>query len=312
MQNFHNILFVSHGIGDESGSLMQALSVARINRAPVKVVVVCPDLPEEFGEYRQVYTDALSERAGESVKNVRDSLKLGEDELQVEIEVDCGSTPAERVIHRVQRNGYDLVVKSVEGRERRAGFKAMDMELLRKCPCPVWLCRPIKRALRDVRVAVAVDPDCEEANSYDLAIHLLRLSHSLADSCSDELHIISCWDYDVDAYLRHNFPLNVSDEELNRATESARSRHRSKLDVLINAAGVDGKLDIHHAIARPDRFIPLVIEEKEIDLLVMGTLGRTGIPGFIMGNTAENILQKISCSLLALKPSGYVSPVKAY
>lgn len=44
----------------------------------------------------------------------------------------------------------------------------------------------------------------------------------------------------------------------------------------------------------------------------MGTVARTGIPGFIIGNTAENILQKIDCSLLALKPLGFVSPVKAY
>ncbi|WP_308368169.1 MULTISPECIES: universal stress protein [unclassified Microbulbifer] len=312
MQNFHNILFVSHAIGDESGSLMQALSVARNNRAPVKVVVVCPELPEEFGEYKRVYMDALSGRVRESVKNVLDSLKLGEEELEVDIEVDCGSTPAERVIHRVQRDDYDLVVKSVEGKEQRAGFKAMDMELLRKCPCPVWLCRPVKHSPGDIRVAVAVDPDCREPNSYDLAIRLLRLSHSLADSCSEKLHIISCWDYDVDAYLRRNFPIDVSDEELDRAAQAARSRHRSKLDVLTNAANIGDELDIHHAIARPDRFIPLVIEEKKIDLLVMGTVGRTGIPGFIMGNTAENILQEISCSLLALKPRGYVSPVKVY
>jgi nucleotide-binding universal stress UspA family protein len=44
----------------------------------------------------------------------------------------------------------------------------------------------------------------------------------------------------------------------------------------------------------------------------MGTVARTGISGFIIGNTAENILQKIDCSLLALKPQGFVSPVKAY
>lgn len=44
----------------------------------------------------------------------------------------------------------------------------------------------------------------------------------------------------------------------------------------------------------------------------MGTVARTGIPGFIIGNTAENTLREIRCSLLALKPNGFVSPVKAY
>jgi len=55
-----------------------------------------------------------------------------------------------------------------------------------------------------------------------------------------------------------------------------------------------------------------VQDETKIDILIMGTVARTGISGFIIGNTAENILQKIDCSLLALKPQGLVSPVKAY
>lgn len=41
-------------------------------------------------------------------------------------------------------------------------------------------------------------------------------------------------------------------------------------------------------------------------------VGRTGIPGFVIGNTAEDTLREIRCSLLALKPNGFVSPVKAY
>jgi universal stress protein E len=43
---------------------------------------------------------------------------------------------------------------------------------------------------------------------------------------------------------------------------------------------------------------------------VMGTLGRTGIPGFFIGNTAEEILQTTHASVLAIKPTGFVSPVE--
>ena len=38
MENFHNILYVSHGITDETGGLKQAISLARNNRAPLKVL----------------------------------------------------------------------------------------------------------------------------------------------------------------------------------------------------------------------------------------------------------------------------------
>jgi nucleotide-binding universal stress UspA family protein len=50
--------------------------------------------------------------------------------------------------------------------------------------------------------------------------------------------------------------------------------------------------------------------EEQIDLIVMGTVGRSGISGLFIGNTAEKVLQKVDCSVLAVKPEGFVSPVK--
>ena len=53
-----------------------------------------------------------------------------------------------------------------------------------------------------------------------------------------------------------------------------------------------------------------LLEKLDIDLLVMGTVCRTGIPGFIIGNTAESMIHTVNCSVLALKPQGFVSPVE--
>ncbi|MFC6670537.1 universal stress protein [Marinobacterium aestuariivivens] len=57
--------------------------------------------------------------------------------------------------------------------------------------------------------------------------------------------------------------------------------------------------------------MPDYVAAQGIDLLVMGTVARTGIPGFVIGNTAENLVRKIGCSLLALKPPGFTSPVRS-
>ncbi|MCO1334452.1 universal stress protein [Microbulbifer sp. OS29] len=310
MPNIHKILYVSHAAEDESGGLMQAFAVARNHQAKIKVLMVCPAVPEGFEEFSQLCMDTMLERVKGEIEATRIRMDLPEDKTNLEIESDCGSRPAERVIRRVLREGYDLVIKNVEGRTQLKGFKAMDMDLLRKCPCPIWLCRSIKQPHTKIQVAVAIDPECEGGSSYDLAIRLLRWSRVLADSCSGVLYVISCWDFDIDGYLRHHFPLNASEEELDEATDAARAQHRSMLDVLIRASGIDGEIQVHHVVAHPDSFIPLLIDEENLDLLVMGTVGRAGIPGFIMGNTAENILQKVSCSLLALKPSDFVSPIK--
>jgi nucleotide-binding universal stress UspA family protein len=41
----------------------------------------------------------------------------------------------------------------------------------------------------------------------------------------------------------------------------------------------------------------------------MGTIGRVGIPGLIIGNTAEDVLRETRTPVLAVKPSDFVSPV---
>jgi nucleotide-binding universal stress UspA family protein len=60
-----------------------------------------------------------------------------------------------------------------------------------------------------------------------------------------------------------------------------------------------------------EQLIPQQVEKTEADLLVIGSVARTGIQGFIMGNTAEEVLSNVKCDVLTLKPDGFVSPVLA-
>jgi len=50
--------------------------------------------------------------------------------------------------------------------------------------------------------------------------------------------------------------------------------------------------------------------KRSVDLIVMGTVGRTGIPGLFIGNTAETVLRQVDCSVLTVKPWGFVTPVR--
>ena len=71
------------------------------------------------------------------------------------------------------------------------------------------------------------------------------------------------------------------------------------------------KPETHVTKGKARHIIPGLARELAIDLIVMGTVARTGVRGFIMGNTAEEILSKINCSVLAVKPPGFVTPVTA-
>lgn len=315
MQRFNNILFVSHGVTDETEALKQAISLARNNKAELKAVIVCPDFPKEMADYKGKYESSLIEQLQASIHKTREVVKVSEVDVPVQIEVESGDTPAIRIIRHVIKGSHDLVIKEAEPKASGKGFMAMDMELLRKSPCPVWLTRPISRHRGEMKVAVAIDPESMAPEGHDLSVRLLQLANSLAASCSGVLDIVSCWNFEHEDYLRSNasMRIRVSKSELDELVVKRQSAHRAALDALIHESAITGcENRIQHIKGLPEQAIPDFIEKNSIDILVMGTVARTGIYSFVIGNTAENILQKLSCSLLALKPNGFVSPVKAY
>lgn len=70
-------------------------------------------------------------------------------------------------------------------------------------------------------------------------------------------------------------------------------------------------MQVHFREGEPERVIPEVARETDAEVVVMATVGRTGVPGLIIGNTAEAVLNRIDCSVLAVKPASFVTPVAA-
>ena len=52
------------------------------------------------------------------------------------------------------------------------------------------------------------------------------------------------------------------------------------------------------------------IDPAAVDLLVMGLAGHNGPAGWILGSVTEQVLDAIECSVLAVKPSSFVSPIQ--
>jgi len=52
-----------------------------------------------------------------------------------------------------------------------------------------------------------------------------------------------------------------------------------------------------------------VANELDAELVILGTIGRTGFSAAIIGNTAEHVIDQLKCDVLALKPKGYKSPL---
>ena len=58
------------------------------------------------------------------------------------------------------------------------------------------------------------------------------------------------------------------------------------------------------------RVIPDLSEHLQAGIVVLGTVGRTGLSAAFLGNTAEQVIDHLRCDLLALKPDQYQTPVE--
>jgi hypothetical protein len=104
-------------------------------------------------------------------------------------------------------------------------------------------------------------------------------------------------------------PPRIPESKLEDMRTTAKSRAQGHLDDLLRRDALqDLRHQIHLVQGEPRLLIPKLAAKERIDLIVMGTFCRTGIPGFLIGNTAEHILQNVDCSVLAVKPEGFVTP----
>ncbi|GIU30436.1 universal stress protein [Shewanella sp. MBTL60-007] len=310
MKSFKNILFVSQGLPSDSDSIGQALRLSQANNAQVKGLIVCPALSPKLNEYQDTYENALRQTVNQQIDKSRQENHIAEADVPLPVQVLSGEKPAVNIIKNILSHEHDLLIKDAEPLDGSdEGFKAIDMTLLRKCPCPVWLNRLVHQPLDKRQVAVAIDPISTSLEENALSIRMLQLARDIANKCDYRLHILSCWEYKLESYLRNSLWIKIDQDELNTELDASRVSHRKALDSLIEQSGIGGDIIIHHLQGAADVQIPEFVNGKEIDILVMGTLARTGIPGFVIGNTAENILQSIKCSLVALKPEGFESPI---
>jgi universal stress protein E len=65
----------------------------------------------------------------------------------------------------------------------------------------------------------------------------------------------------------------------------------------------------HLSWGTPWREINRLVQEVHAELLVIGSIGRSGISGMLLGNTAERLLGSCSSSVLTLKPADFHCPI---
>ncbi|HEV3003002.1 MAG TPA: universal stress protein [Pirellulales bacterium] len=221
--------------------------------------------------------------------------------IEAQAEVASGKGWVE-IIRRVQRGGYDVVVvgtRNTRGVERFL-LGSTAQKLLRNCPSPVWVVRP-DRATNVSRIMVASDlqPVSQKA---------LELAAAIAALVPAEVRVVHAVHYPFDRVWATHF------EDIAPETYDERARTEAHEILTQQVAGLAVapprvEIDLIDGVQGVDLAILGYIEQHQIDMLVMGTVARGGLPGILIGNTAERLLHSVPCSLLAVKPDDFVCPL---
>jgi nucleotide-binding universal stress UspA family protein len=308
MKRFKNILFYTDDSSLGDNAFSRALRLAKSNQARLTVMDVIPnaELADEVKKRHDIDLNRLLiQKRRDEIENLLKPYQT--DDLSIDIIVTSG-TPLIELIRSVQKEGFDLLIKEANSTEilREYLFGSFDMHLFRKCPCPIWINR-IHETGHYKNIIAAVDPDNPE--NADLNKLIMDLATSLAERESAQLHVVHAWNIEEEKFLTTGRSL-ISATELRILKSSKEERHRKALNNMLNAYPIDEDSYQAHLIKDiPAKAISTLSRNINADLIVMGTVGKNSLPGIIIGNTAEDVLQSTQTSVLAVKPDDFVTPV---
>ena len=232
----------------------------------------------------------------EWLDGVVDELKA--ESIDVEGHVEWAKPLHRAVLERAHRISGDLSV--IQAEHRSLMFRALltnaDWHLIRESKVPLLFVHENEWGSH-LSVAAAVDPLHAHSKPEGLDDLLLQTAHDLACKLPGELHVIHAYE-PIPAGVIAEFDAIIADYEFYR--EKVGDRHREELDVLLKK-NVEPSTIVHFEEGIPERVLPQIVNEVDIDLIVMGAMSRNGLDKLFIGSTAERVLDHLRCDILILK-----------
>ncbi len=298
---FKNILVVVDSTQQEHHELKRAMKLAEHGGVKLHLVDIVKDvsftvrlLSRDYVHIHQLL-----------VKEKQEQLQVLIDQCQAHgIEADgevLEGVSSQLTLAAAQRIGADLIVRATKGtKSLQAGnLGTSSQKLIRRLPCAMWLADEGHEPECKTIIAT-VDASPGDDAHRQLNARIMQVASNLATRERAKLLVCYVWSLYGSEMLRHRMPTS----EFELLLESNRQQHRESFEALLS------EFDLHAGgpAARmlegePSEVIPELCEKEQADLLVCGTVARQGIPGLLLGNTAERIVNRVECSILAVTPA---------
>jgi nucleotide-binding universal stress UspA family protein len=241
----------------------------------------------------------LRRQSDEKLK--REIISLGPAGVDIKYETLLGE-PYQELTRSVQQEGYDLVVAGTRGHStlKQLVLGSTAKRLIHNSPASVWIVKD--RAIKPpAKILAAVDMSDVSRRALQEGIWTARQSGA-------QLHILHVIE---STGLNPNLlDTQVAGTPAKSVRESIQNEVEQQFQQFISSAGADvGSATNHLSWGSPAHETVRFAAELGADLVVLGTIGRRGFQGLLLGNTAETVLTHCDCDVLAVKPADFVSRI---
>src|SRR2546425_3059936 len=233
----------------------------------------------------------LEEKKIAEAASARVSEVTGRTGEEFELIVDDG-TPQALILNRAEEWGADLIIMGSHGQTSAADalLGSVTDSVIRHAHCPVLI---VRRGGSGRRILAGTD-------FSDPSLPAIEAAVDEAKRVGGELTVIHVLDlvWAPAAYPALAFggaPFNISAEELKELEVAATQRLEESLKHF-NVAGETLVTTGSAGAALID-----VASERKADLVVVGTIGRTGLRRALLGSVAETVARRAPCSVLVVR-----------
>lgn len=216
----------------------------------------------------------------------------------------------EGIVREAMRLSPVVVVKDTHSHSvlARTIYSNTDWHLIRECPAPLWLVKPVETRGQAV-VLAAVDPLHRNDKPAVLDKKIIEIARELARTFGNRVHLghaISIQFPGPGAALpaAAAIPSAIQPE----VEAQIRREHAEALERLAADTGFPAE-QVHLRRGDAADAIPRLAADLNAAVVVMGAVSRSRLKRVFIGHTAEKVLEALPCDALIVKPEGFFSPV---
>lgn len=200
-----------------------------------------------------------------------------------------GGVPWAQIVGLLEAEPFDLCVIGTHGRTglSRILLGSVAENVVRHAPCSVLAIRPTSDSTTFEHVLVPCDFSESSDHALGVAAELVRPGGAIT-----LLHVL-----ELPVSYRGEVPVPGLARDLDKHAVDALERRAARL-----SSKVDGRVTTRSRIGYPGaQTLAVLDDDRTIDLVVMGSHGRTGIKRVLLGSVAEKVVRNARCPVLVAR-----------